>query len=589
MVTLHPLSDFIGFNFQTKELTTNNSSPKYYYEGYCPQTGELLKLPRTPQAEAIAIGLMQYLDKDEVYSHEGKMYGILIVELPSGEQRILKAFSGLLNGSGVVEGWVPPIPGREEVVLDEKFTLIKLEAIKQEIIKLKELPERNQYKQISEGFEQQLQEMSDRHRNCKQERHNKRQKISEILKDEELKIKLQELDEASRQDGIERRQLKRQRDRVLQPLKAIIDTADSKIRELKQQRKELSRQLQAKMHAAYNLINFLGKSKTLQELMPFGLPTGTGDCCAPKLLHYAATHNLKPLAMVEFWWGESSGIDSAVNGEKIPGKKTLAKKTSGKFYGACVERCQPLMGFLLSGLQSKNDLETQSYQNHISLGERFANTSPQDMVDLSIIHEDEWLIAVNKPSGLLSVPGRYLHNQDSVLSRLNNLLPTAENLTAVHRLDMDTSGILLLAKDLETYRQISKQFQERHVYKVYEAILAGVIATEEGIIKLPLWGNPDNRPYQEVNQQYGKPSSTKFKLVKIENNHTRVEFIPLTGRTHQLRVHASDPQGLGIPILGDRLYGCNVEVDRLQLHARELYFNHPLLKQKMHLNVETPF
>ncbi len=259
MVTLHQLSDFIGSNFQTKEFTINDSSPPYHYEGYCPQTGELLKLPRTPQAEAIAIGLMQYLDRDQVYSREGKMYGILLVELPSGEQRILKAFSGLLNGSGIVEGWVPPIPGREEVVLDEKFTLIKLEAIKQEIIKLKELPERSQYKQISEGFEQKLQEMSDRHRNCKQERHNKRQKISEILKDEELKTKLQELDEASRRDGIERRQLKSQRDQALQPLQQIIDTADAKIWELKKHRKELSRQLQAKMHAAYNLINFLGK------------------------------------------------------------------------------------------------------------------------------------------------------------------------------------------------------------------------------------------------------------------------------------------------------------------------------------------
>ncbi len=593
MVTLHQLSDFIGSNFQTKEFTINDSFPSYHYEGYCPQTGELLKLPRTPQAEAIAIGLMQYLDRDQVYSREGKMYGILLVELPSGEQRILKAFSGLLNGSGIVEGWVPPIPGREEVVLDEKFTLIKLEAIKQEIIKLKELPERSQYKQISEGFEQKLQEMSDRHRNCKQERHNKRQKISEILKDEELKTKLQELDEASRRDGIERRQLKSQRDQALQPLQQIIDTADAKIWELKKQRKELSRQLQAKMHAAYNLINFLGKSKTLQELMPFGLPTGTGDCCAPKLLHYAAKHNLKPLAMAEFWWGESSGVDSSVNGEKIQGQKIPGQKTSGKFYGACVERCQPLMGFLLSGLQSRNDVETQSYQNHVSLGERFANTSPQIRSNLSIIYEDEWLIAVDKPPGLLSVPGRYLHNQDSVLSRLSNLLPTAENITAVHRLDMDTSGILLLAKNLETYRQISKQFQERQVYKVYEAILAGAMsslsATEEGIIELPLWGNPDNRPYQEVNQQYGKPSLTKFKLVKVENNRTWIKFIPLTGRTHQLRVHAADPQGLGIPILGDRLYGCNTETKRLHLHAKELHFNHPQLKQKIHLKIEIPF
>ena len=609
MVILHPLSDFIDCNFPL-----NGSSPSYYYEGCCPQTGELLRLPRTEKAEVIARGLMQYLDADNSYSREGKMYGILLVELPCGEQRILKAFSGLLNGLSVVEGWVLPIPGREEVALDETLTLAKLEAIKQEIIKLKQLPERQQYQKLSGEFEKQLQEMSDRHRNYKQQRHEKRQIFSERLTGEELTIALQELDEASRRDGIERRQLKRQRDRALKPFKQLIDAADVSIRELKQQRKELSRQLQAKMHAAYNLMNFLGKSQTLQKLMPSGLPTGTGDCCAPKLLHYAATHNLKPLAMAEFWWGESS-----VNGEKI----------QGEFYGACVERCQPLMGFLLSGLKPRSDLETeyrgnlntrnpqnvemQNFGNvrtryskdvetryskdvetrfskdvetrYNSLWERCANAS------LQIIYEDEWLIAVNKPSGLLSVPGRYLNNQDSVLRRLSNLLPSSENLTAVHRLDMDTSGILLLAKDLHIYRQLSQQFQERQVYKVYEALLAGVVTTEEGIIELPLWGNPKNRPCQEVNWEYGKPSLTKFRLKKLEGNNTRIEFIPLTGRTHQLRVHAADPKGLGIPILGDRLYGKGYDAgaSRLHLHARELGFEHPYLRERMQLKVETPF
>ena len=340
--------------------------------------------------------------------------------------------------------------------------------------------------------------------------------------------------------------------------------------------------------------------------MPSGLPTGTGDCCAPKLLHYAATHNLKPLAMAEFWWGESS-----VNGEKI----------QGEFYGACVERCQPLMGFLLSGLKSKSYLETEYRRNlntrnpkdietgnftnvetrsrSVPSGNNMASLQSGVDLDLLIIYEDEWLIAVNKPSGLLSVPGRYLNNQDSVLRRLSHLLPSCENLTAVHRLDMDTSGILLLAKDLHTYRQLSKQFQERQVYKVYEAVLAGSVATQEGIIDLPLWGNPENRPYQEVNWQYGKPSLTKFQVIKLETtnievikgegSYTRVEFVPLTGRTHQLRVHAADVKGLGIPILGDRLYGCNAGANRLHLHARELWLEHPQLGERMHLKMETPF
>ena len=617
MAILHPLSDLIDSSF-----IINDSSPGYYYEGYCPQTGELLRLPRTGEAEEIARGLMQYLGADDSYSHEGKMYGILLVELPSGEPRILKAFSGLLNGCSVVEGWVPPIPGRQEVVLDEKLTLARLEAIKQEIIKLKQLPERQQYEKLSGELEQQLQEISDRHRDDKHERHEKRRIFSETLTGEELTTVLEQLDEESRRDGIERRQFKRQRDKALKPLKQSNDAADARIRELKQQRKELSRQLQAKMHAAYNLMNFLGKSQTLQQLMPYGLPTGTGDCCAPKLLHYAATHNLKPLAMAEFWWGESS-----INGEKIP----------GEFYGACAERCQPLMGFLLSGLKPRSDVETQyhidveiEYPKHEQMGHseqvetrhskhiqtpnskhvqtpnskhvqtrHVASLQSGVDLDLPIIYEDEWLIAVNKPAGLLSVPGRYLNNQDSVLRRLSNLLASCENLRAVHRLDMDTSGILLLAKDLHTYRQLSKQFQERRVYKLYEAVLAGSVATQEGIIDLPLWGNPENRPYQEVNWQYGKPSLTKFQLIKletrniefiqVEGSYTRVEFVPLTGRTHQLRVHAANAKGLGIPILGDRLYGCNAGANRLHLHARELWFEHPLLRERIHLRAGTTF
>ncbi|MEW6495251.1 MAG: RluA family pseudouridine synthase, partial [Cyanobacteriota bacterium] len=328
---LHPVSDFIEGN-----ATVSNFSPRYYYEGHCPQTGELLRLPRTPLAEAIAYGLMQHLANQECYAKEGKMYGILLVELPNGEQRVLKAFSGLLNSQSMIKGWVPPIPGRDRVALEEARTLAQLEAIKQELITLKQLPERQQYTTRSHEFEQQLQAMSDRHRDCKHQRQEKRQRLCETLTGEALTLALEQLDEESRQQGIERRQLKRQQHEVLQPLKAKIAAADARIRELKQQRKALSQQLQAQMHAVYSLTNFSGQSLSLQQLMPQGLPTGTGDCCAPKLLHYAATLGVKPLAMAEFWWGPSSVSQDKVEGE---------------FYGACAERCQPLMGFLLSGLK----------------------------------------------------------------------------------------------------------------------------------------------------------------------------------------------------------------------------------------------
>jgi tRNA pseudouridine32 synthase/23S rRNA pseudouridine746 synthase len=634
MVLLHPLSDFIDWDCAVSDL-----SPTYWYEALCPQTGELLRLPRTRLVEKIAYSLMQYLATDDRYSREGKMYGVLLVEQPSGAQGILKAFSGLLNGSSVVAGWVPPIPGREQVALDEARTLTELETIKQELITLKQLPQRQQYETLSREFELRLQALSLRHKNCKQQRQEKRQICCETLTGETLKVALEQLDEESRQDGIERRILKRQRDEALQPLKQLIAAADGRMRELKQQRKELSRQLQAQMHAAYTMMNFLGNSRSLQQLMPGGLPTGTGDCCAPKLLDYAATQNLKPLAMAEFWWGSS-----CANGDKI----------QGEFYGACADRCQPLMGFLLSGLSPNYIVSQSTARQEINLtsctifnhGEpepptphSQAEPGNENMEDLPlvagsfkptnqpqfqsvltdfsyslgnlfpggtggtgknggtggteqmlpILYEDEWLIVINKPPGLLSVPGRYFENQDSVLSRLRNLLPDGNSLTAVHRLDRETSGILLLARDLQTYRQLSQQFQQRQVGKVYEAVLSDTLTADRGVIELPLWGNPENRPYQQVNWQYGKPSVTRFQVMAREGDCTRVEFMPLTGRTHQLRVHAADARGLGMPILGDRLYGSRAVANRLHLHARELCFQHPQSGQMLQLEAIAPF
>ncbi|MDZ8227380.1 RluA family pseudouridine synthase [Nostoc sp. ChiVER01] len=562
MVVLHALSDFIDCDF-----AISGSSPSYWYEGHCLQSSVHIKLPRTSISEAIAHGLMQQLANNDCYSHEGKMYGILLVELPNGEQRVLKAFSGLLNGCGVVEGWVPPIPGRDEVALEEARTLAQLDAINQELFTLKQLTERQQYKTLSDEFEQQLQAMSDRHRHCKHQRQQKRQQICNTLTEEALTIALEQLDEESRQQGIERRQLKRQRNELLQPLQQLIAATDTRISELKQQRKALSRQLQAQMQATYSLTNFSGRSLSLQQLMPGGSPTGTGDCCAPKLLHYAATHNLKPLAMAEFWWGASS-----VNQDRI----------QGKFYGACAERCQPLMGFLLSGLKPKPPA-------FYPTGGVRSPSPDEGEVTLPIIYEDKWLIAVNKPAGLLSVPGRYRDRQDSVLSRLRHLLPDGMALASVHRLDQETSGILLLARDRQTYRQISQQFQQRQIHKVYEAILSGVVTVEQGKIDLPLWGDPENRPYQKVDWQQGKPSLTHFQVMAREQDYTRVEFTPLTGRTHQLRVHAADARGLGVTILGDRLYGCFAVTSRLHLHARELRFQHPQLEKPLHLQAITPF
>ncbi|MBD1828910.1 pseudouridine synthase [Microcoleus vaginatus GB1-A2] len=579
MLHLHGLLDFTDC-FTDCDSGSIDSRPNYWYEGRCPQSGELLRLPRTRMSEDLARGLMQYLAADDSYAREGKMYGILLVEMPSGEQGILKAFSGLLNGCSIVEGWVPPIPGRDRVAFEEARTLTQLEAMKQELIALNQLPQRQEYEALFREFEVQLQVLSDRHRTCKQQRDEKRQLVCQTLAAETLEIALEQLNQESRLEGIERRQLKRQRDETLQPLKQLIEAADERMRALKQRRKELSRELQTQMHAAYTLVNFLGTSRSLSSLMPTNsIPTGTGDCCAPKLLHCAAVNNLKPLAMAEFWWGPPSG-----------------DKIQGEFYGACGDRCQPLMGFLLSGLAQNpivsniNEGVTGGLDSPPTSNNFYCATGILQITRmLPIIYEDKWLVAVNKLTGLLSVPGRYLENQDSVLSRLRNLFPDSFDLTAVHRLDWETSGILLLARDKETSRQLRQQFEKKQVHKVYEAVLSGTVNVDTGTIDLPLWGDPENRPYQQVNWECGKPSVTRFQVMAREGNHTRIEFWPLTGRTHQLRVHAADVRGLGIPILGDRLYGCRAAANRLHLHARELSFEHPQLGERLYLKTETPF
>ena len=521
--------------------------PNYYYTGYCPNSDRLLRLPRTQEVESIAQELMTQLAQDDRFAREGKMYGVLLVEAKSGERQVLRAFSGLLNGCAEIEGWVPPILGRDRVAASQAQTLADLAAMKQELIDLDSSTLREEYRLLSEGFGDRLVELAIEHRRRKELRQQVRDTTT-------AETDLAQLAAQSCEDGRERRQLKEERDTVLQPLQAILAQADERIRVLKQERKARSRQLQAQLHDAYRLMNFLGTASSLRELMPGGIPTGTGDCCAPKLLHYAATHQLKPIAMAEFWWGESS-----------------RDKRQGEFYGACTERCQPLMGFMLAGLVAE----------------------PRSLADFSlpIVYGDEYLIAVNKPTELLSVPGRYLHNQDSVLTRLQQFL-VGESVYPVHRLDFETSGILLIARDRATCQQLNQQFRDRQVKKVYEAILAGKLDRMVGSIELPLADDPSVRLKQQVDFDRGKPSLTKFRVLGMTADYTRIEFEPLTGRTHQLRVHAADPRGLGLPILGDVLYGCQMSATRLHLHARELIFTHPASQKPLgliHLSTDSPF
>lgn len=524
-----------------------------WYTGICPQTKQAVQLPRTQGAEAIARGLMHQLQTQTDRGLEGKMYGVLLVETPTGGVGVLKAFSGLWSGQADVEGWVPPISGRDRLVLAEAQTLAELNAIAREILRLQHLPLRHAYKALAQTWAETLQSLTLVHAQRKHQRHQQRLYCLETLTGTALDQSLAQLNQASQQDGIERKLQKRDRDQQLHPLQVQIAEADRQTQALKQRRKRLSQRLQAQMHAVYSLTNFAGASLSLEQLMGGGIPTGSGECCAPKLLHYAATHHLRPIALAEFWWGPPSA-----NGDRIP----------GNFYGACVERCQPLMGFLLSGL---------------------TQPAPPQVGDFAILYTDPWLIAVHKPSGLLSVPGRRSDRQDSVLTRLRSQFPENPTMLPAHRLDQDTSGVLLFARDADTHRHLSRQFQQRQVDKVYEAVLAGPLHQERGVIDLPLWGDPQRRPYQAVDWQRGKPSSTQFQVLTRDAVSTRLEFRPLTGRTHQLRVHAASPEGLGVAILGDRLYGKASGAERLHLHARELRLQHPQSGQPVVLQAASPF
>jgi tRNA pseudouridine32 synthase/23S rRNA pseudouridine746 synthase len=548
---LHDLSfvSIDGSNFDGEQ-------PDYFYRGYCPQRQRHYQLPRTGLAKAVARGLMQDLAADPQLHHEGKMYGVLLVRTKTAQTVYLKAFSGLLQGEATRPGWVPPIPGRGQVALREAETVQALEAMKQRLMSLQNLPDRQRYADLLTALDHQRHHLNQCHRQRKQARNQQRQKLMQTLQGEALERALAALAQESRRDKAELRAFKQAKHEQLGPLQDRIQAADAEMQILKQKRQALSRQLQAEMHQAYRLTNFAGQSLTVQALAGDGaLPTGTGDCCAPKLLHFAAEHELTPLAMAEFWWGSDT-----------------ADKQRGQFYGACAERCQPIMGFLLAGLSAEP-----------------ANAPYSQNLSLKILYEDDELLAVDKPAGLLSVPGRYSHCQDSVLSRIKGLFPNPKEWVAVHRLDQDTSGVLVLARTPTAERNLRRQFQNHQVAKVYEALVDGQPASPQGMITLPLWSNPQQRPKQTVDWQRGKPCQTRYQVLGREGNATRVEFYPLTGRTHQLRVHAAHPTGLNAPIVGDGLYGSRPDGQRLCLHARQLQLRHPGHGQKLTLEAVTPF
>jgi tRNA pseudouridine32 synthase/23S rRNA pseudouridine746 synthase len=288
-------------------------------------------------------------------------------------------------------------------------------------------------------------------------------------------------------------------------------------------------------------------------------PGGAGDCAAPKLLAAAYRAGLRPLALAELWWGAPP---------------VTGGRHAGHFYPACRGKCGPILGHMLGGLDADPA--------------PVFGTAPIAADAPRIVHADRWLVIVDKPAGLLSVPGRHAALKDSVLARMRRRFPAASGPLVVHRLDLDTSGLLVVALDDDTHAAMQRLFARREVSKRYLAILAGEVAADRGTIELPLRVDLDDRPRQIVDPVHGKPAITDFEVLDRSGGRTRVALYPRTGRTHQLRVHCAHPAGLAAPILGDRLYGA-VAAERLHLHAEHLAFTHPHTGDRLSHDSPAPF
>ena len=555
----------------------------------------------------------------------GKMFGVLIVQTDNGitnneENQIgyLAAFSGNLAGKNLHPYFVPPV---YDLLQPEGFFKIEEEQISAINIRIRELENSSSYlgskekwKIETEQAKAVLNQAKAELKIAKEAREIRRQSSPELSEEEQASL-IRE----SQYQKAEYKRLEKEWKKRLEELETEVRHFDIEIERLKTERKERSAALQRKLFEQFRMLNAQGEVKDLYTIFEQTVqkvpPAGAGECALPKLLQYAYLHQLKPLAMAEFWWGDSP-------------KNEI--RHHGYYYPSCKGKCEPILQHMLQGLEvDENPLLNPVHEEE----------------ELEIVFEDEWLLVVNKPAGMLSVPGK-AEDRDSVYHRLKKKYPEATGPMIVHRLDMATSGLLLVAKTKEVHQDLQAQFANRSIKKRYVAVLDGtIIKTEKetkpiaekaillaketvstkktakaertgntGRIELPLCLNPLDRPRQMVSSEHGKEAITEYQIIseseritsESENTfnesnridesersinesrkYTRIIFYPLTGRTHQLRVHAAHPEGLGCPILGDELYG--KKADRLYLHAEYIEFRHPIYGDILCIQKEADF
>ncbi len=488
----------------------------------------------------------------ELNSAIGKMFGVLVVENQAGQLGYLRAFSGKLANSNQHEGFVPPVFD----TLDQHGFYKKGEAKLNKLnLRIDEIEISSEFIvgekalfQVKSEFASLLEQTKSKMKADKLERNIQRQKQLKLLSEIEFEVFSTQLNHESARQNIELKQL-------IKSWSSKIDVMTqelyAEVTSLKNERATLSAKLQLQLFESYTFLNQFGEESSLLDVFSETVlqkpPSGAGECAAPKLLQYAFLNQMKPICMAEFWWGKSPASEIRVHQQ---------------FYPACRGKCEPILNHMLKGIpMDQNPMESQAKVDQIE-----------------IVFEDDSIAIFNKPPDFLSVPGKTL--TDSVYTRAKKLFPNATGPLLVHRLDMSTSGLILMAKTKAIHEALQRQFIQKTISKRYVAILNGELnGTFEGEINLPLRLDLDDRPKQIVCNDFGKPAKTRFEVIEIKNGRTKVYFYPITGRTHQLRVHAAHALGLNSPIVGDDLYGTKAE--RLFLHAERLTFFHPVLMKEM--------
>ena len=505
--------------------------------------------------------VQHYLSKQSDWQEElsqGKMFGVLIVQTEDGSIGYLTAFSGILAGKNIHPYFVPPV---YDLLQPQGFFKIEEENISAINRRIRRLEEDKKYIDLRSNLTQTTQSAQDALSIAKTQLKEAKDKRELLRKTGQLNAKEEaELIRESQFQKAEYKRLERSWKDKIASLQVEAGNWEKQIQELKAERKVRSAALQQQLFEQFRMLNYRGEVKTLRDIFEQTVhktpPAGAGECAAPKLLQQAYLHHWKPIAMAEFWWGNSP-------------KNEI--RHHGYYYPACKGKCEPILRHMLQGLE----VEANPMQQEAEQGNE----------KLNIVYEDHWLLIINKPAGMLSVPGK--ERQTSIYDLARKAYPEADGPMIVHRLDMATSGLLIIAKDKKTHQHLQAQFKNRSIRKKYIALLDGVVPEDEGTIELPLCLNPLDRPRQMVDTQYGKPAITYYQVLERTDKYTRIAFYPHTGRTHQLRVHAAHPSGLHCPIIGDELYGKKDK--RLYLHAESIEFTHPVNGQSMCITEKADF